>query len=171
MASIEPFVEARHALDRKRFLALYSTPVLVLRTTADDAELGYHTARMTTGAVAAAVARPAVAVEVVPIAKRAQDPFPNFIWVGREPQCDVVLPFDGLSKLHAQFVRRPDGQFDLLDTGSTNGTWIDGQRLAVNKPGRVADQSFLRFGSVEARFRTAEGFWEELGAYPVRSGR
>ena len=103
-------------------------------------------------------------IAVAPLVKRAPDAYPNFIWVGREPRCDVSLPFEGISKLHAQFIIKPDGAVDLLDAGSTNGTFIDAVRLGPHKAARVSDGAQIRFGKFEVRFRTAESFWMDISA-------
>ena len=48
---------------------------------------------------------------------------------GRDPQCDIVLTDDRVSWHHA--VLRPEGgRWVLVDNGSTNGTYADGQRVA-----------------------------------------
>src|SRR5437660_11374945 len=51
--------------------------------------------------------------------------------IGRAPDCDVR--FDGqkdpkVSSHHAQFMYE-DGQWFVVDTGSTNGTLVDGERI------------------------------------------
>lgn len=168
LSSIEPYVDARHGMERQRFLLAHSVPVLLVQAPTEPADAsGYNTVPVKL----AGPVPPALGFWVAPIRKRTKDAFPTFIWVGREPQCDVRLPFDGLSKLHAQFVRKPAGGYDLLDAGSTNGTFVDDQRLAPSKPVALADGARIRFGRIEARFRTPEGLWDELGTYPVRSVR
>ncbi len=60
--------------------------------------------------------------------------------VGRDPISDIVLDDPEVSRHHAKFTRR-EGGYDLQDTGSTNGTFVDGKRLAgepiLLKPGQV----------------------------------
>ena len=49
--------------------------------------------------------------------------------VGRDPQCDFVFTDDRVSWHHA--VLRPEGdRWMLVDNGSTNGTYANGQRVA-----------------------------------------
>jgi serine phosphatase RsbU (regulator of sigma subunit)/pSer/pThr/pTyr-binding forkhead associated (FHA) protein len=46
---------------------------------------------------------------------------------GRSPDCEVHLPDDRASREHAQLTIREDGAW-IEDLGSSNGTWINGQR-------------------------------------------
>ena len=60
--------------------------------------------------------------------------------IGRGNVCDVVLPFEGFSRRHAQ-VELVDGEIFVTDLGSTNGVYIDGQRITPAE--RTQMQSFL----------------------------
>jgi pSer/pThr/pTyr-binding forkhead associated (FHA) protein len=59
--------------------------------------------------------------------------------VGRDSSLDISLPADGYaSGRHARFVRNPDG--DLVeDLRSTNGTFVNGERLSGARPLRSGD--------------------------------
>lgn len=49
---------------------------------------------------------------------------------GRDPNsCDVGLEGSGVSRVHAQIERNRRGYYKLRDCGSTNGTYINGQRV------------------------------------------
>jgi cytochrome P450/NADPH-cytochrome P450 reductase len=48
--------------------------------------------------------------------------------IGRDPQCDIVLTDDRVSWHHAA-LRPEGGRWLLVDNGSTNGTYADGQRV------------------------------------------
>jgi len=48
--------------------------------------------------------------------------------VGRDAQADVVLDTPNVSRLHARLTRTPDG-IEVEDLGSTNGTFVNGQRI------------------------------------------
>lgn len=70
----------------------------------------------------------------VSIAKAGEDVTrcPEFskheITIGRRPTNDVILPDDGVSGLHAK-VLVTGKTLTLVDQGSTNGTFLDGERL------------------------------------------
>lgn len=49
--------------------------------------------------------------------------------VGRDPMCDIVINDPEISRQHARFTQTEAG-YQLQDLGSTNGSFIDGKRLA-----------------------------------------
>ena len=53
---------------------------------------------------------------------------PDGLLIGRAEDCGLVLDFDGISREHARIVACDEG-FQLTDLGSTNGTWVDGERV------------------------------------------
>lgn len=61
--------------------------------------------------------------------------------LGRESDCDIVVPDDRASRYHAE-LRWEHGVISLVDRGSTNGTRVNGQR--------VMGQALLRDGDVLA---------------------
>ena len=70
--------------------------------------------------------------------------------VGRDPSCDLVLDVDDVSRRHARV--REDGERHLLeDLGSTNGTFVGGERVGT----RVLEAGdFVRVGSVVIKYLT-----------------
>lgn len=50
--------------------------------------------------------------------------------LGRAPECDVYLDDEGVSRHHAKVIRQDDAVI-LMDLGSTNGTWHEGERVQV----------------------------------------
>ena len=51
----------------------------------------------------------------------------------------------GISRRHAMIRRGKDG-YELVDLSSTNGSWLNNERLVPNKPVPLASRSQLRFG-------------------------
>lgn len=50
------------------------------------------------------------------------------IFIGRHPSCELSIRQDDVSRRHAE-VRCEDGSFVLYDLQSTNGTFVNGERL------------------------------------------
>ena len=69
--------------------------------------------------------------------------------VGRTKQNDLWIDDPSVSKLHAAFVLNSERQLVLADTGSTNGTFINGQRIAYGKANVIIDGDKFKFGNVE----------------------
>lgn len=67
--------------------------------------------------------------------------------VGRSRSCDVRLREDTVSRLHAAFHFDDQGLL-LEDLGSSNGTFLNGQRLV--EPQRVKSGDQVRFGTLQA---------------------
>lgn len=51
----------------------------------------------------------------------------------------------GVSRRHAK-IRRVPGAYEIIDLESTNGTWVNEQRLSPNKPYLLASGALLRLG-------------------------
>jgi PAS domain S-box-containing protein len=64
--------------------------------------------------------------------------------VGRSPEAQVRLLEEGVSRKHARIIRSPEGKFELTDLGSTNGTYLNGTRLAG--PGRLDEGDRVQLG-------------------------
>ena len=51
----------------------------------------------------------------------------------------------GISRRHAM-IRRGEAGYELIDLASTNGSWLNDERLSPNKPYPLSSGSQLRFG-------------------------
>lgn len=58
--------------------------------------------------------------------------------IGRLPTCDIALPYPQVSARHTSVMKSPDGSILVGDLGSTNGTYVNGQRLVPGQPIAVA---------------------------------
>jgi class 3 adenylate cyclase len=64
--------------------------------------------------------------------------------IGRLPDNEVALTWDdGVSRRHAQITRLAEG-WALLDNGSRNGSYVNGERMTEQRP--LHDGDILRFG-------------------------
>lgn len=66
--------------------------------------------------------------------------------IGRVGAADFCVDVPLVSRLHCRLEVGPEGDVTVVDLDSTNGTWIDGERItrAPLRPGSV-----LRIGRVE----------------------
>ncbi|MFN2564512.1 MAG: FHA domain-containing protein [Gemmatimonadaceae bacterium] len=72
------------------------------------------------------------------------------VHIGRHPANDIHLGDDTVSGLHATLARR-GSTWVLLDRNSTNGTYVDGERVEGERA--LSGEAELRFGGVEMIFR------------------
>ena len=77
--------------------------------------------------------------------------FREFCVVGRHPTNDVNLHERSASRHHLIVVRGSHGAYHIIDLGSTNGTWIDGDRIY-----RSSLRDNTEFVVGKARFRFLE---------------
>jgi len=66
--------------------------------------------------------------------------------VGRRPDNDIILPDQCVSGYHAEFRRLPDGDFELIDCDSYNGTGVNGGKIKSRK---IAPGDFVVFGILQ----------------------
>jgi DNA-binding NtrC family response regulator len=79
---------------------------------------------------------------------REMDVTQEVVHLGKSRQCDIVLPDESVSRVHAE-IRRQGDAYRVLDQQSTNGVFIGGVRVTDGflKPGDV-----LALGKVQIRF-------------------
>jgi pSer/pThr/pTyr-binding forkhead associated (FHA) protein len=73
--------------------------------------------------------------------------------IGRQPGTEIELPFPAVSSLHARMFRGElSGDWWVEDRGSTNGTWVDAQRLSPRHPVAIRAGQRLRLATVDLIF-------------------
>lgn len=53
----------------------------------------------------------------------------DVVTIGRHPESTIFLDDITVSRRHAEVRRSADGQYTLVDVGSLNGTYLDGDRI------------------------------------------
>ena len=75
------------------------------------------------------------------------------VTIGRDPHCDLNPPDDEsdfVSSRHAEICLTGVGDFEITDLDSTNGTFVDGERV---KRTRLRPGSVIRFGASGPEYR------------------
>lgn len=76
--------------------------------------------------------------------------------VGRVSDNELALNDVSVSKIHAALTMNQQGTLLVADTGSTNGTYINGRRISYGEARQIEDGDVVGFGDVEVRFRKSE---------------
>lgn len=70
----------------------------------------------------------------------------EILFLGRSKKCDVVLNHSSVSSEHAQLLIN-DGKYEIIDLNSTNGTYVNGIRIA--NPVIISSTDQIRFGEFD----------------------
>lgn len=87
--------------------------------------------------------------------------------IGRADYNDLVIPEPSVSSSHAKLQRR-EGIWVLSDLGSTNGTYVDGERVTEETP--LGPGAAIRFGEVTTLFESTDdttGIQQRVGTRMV----
>jgi len=76
--------------------------------------------------------------------------------VGRASDNDLTLNDTSVSKIHAALLMTTEGALLVADTGSTNGTYLNGRRISYGESRLIEDGDVVGFGDVEVRLRKSE---------------
>jgi hypothetical protein len=71
--------------------------------------------------------------------------------VGRVAGNELQLEHPSVSKIHAALVMNREGTLLVADTGSTNGTFINGRRISYGEARQIEDGDVVSFGAARCR--------------------
>lgn len=71
--------------------------------------------------------------------------------IGRSKKCDIFINDKYLSKNHARIFFDED-KFYIEDLKSTNGTYVNGEKISSSHPVRIKDNDKISFGDVSFIF-------------------
>jgi hypothetical protein len=163
-----------HELSRVEFAARWSHPFIVLGSFEEEMLFEFRTRaapspfatipdatqeKISTLTEDDPVKEAREAGEVFPVVKSPGNPYTDRISLGRAKSCDIVLRHGHVSKLHAHFLRDPDGGWVLRDADSTNGTFRNGARLGRGELLAIHTGDMLRFGFLDTKFLDGAGLW------------
>jgi len=90
---------------------------------------------------------------VVPVASKTDPTGTMPVSLGRSQGRDICINHKSISKYHAQFLPAINGQpWRIRDCGSSNGTWIEGNRLGPDDTFFARGFSDMTFGALHCRF-------------------
>lgn len=172
---ISEYLELAHNLDQEGFVGRQPDPVLLRRKDAatSDPRNEYRSTLkmkidMDNRQVRVEPLPPSPLDEVLVLSKSEHNSFANKILVGRTETNDVVLPHLAVSKHHAFFRRDQDARrYTITDTGSTNGTKVNGQAIPARVPRYISDGDQVTLGDAVFTFYSPEGFYELLRSLSV----
>lgn len=72
--------------------------------------------------------------------------------VGRTRENDLSINDTSVSKVHSSLVLNSENALMVADTGSTNGTFVNGQRISYGNAAVVGNNDTVSFGSVDVTF-------------------
>ena len=164
MIPFSEFVSRHRRTSEEIFLASNATPFILLNLqTAPEVskKSGFQTVRFTKRALQASAAEAAKSERLFPVAKRpGANAFGMMITLGRAANNDLVIPDDRISKFHAYFRADEGGAWRIHDANSSNGTFVDGQRvpteglvLGPECTIKVAESLTLRYLEARALYR------------------
>ena len=84
--------------------------------------------------------------------------------IGRTNENVLVIDDQSISKIHASLILNSDNQLMVADTGSTNGTFINGQRIAYGRAFPIKAGDKVNFGTVTVTFEYIPKEVEEVVA-------
>jgi pSer/pThr/pTyr-binding forkhead associated (FHA) protein len=70
------------------------------------------------------------------------------VTIGRAAENDIVIPDQHVSSRHARLLRS-GGMYEIVDLGSTGGTWVDGKQV---ESALLRNGSSIVFSTVHARY-------------------
>ena len=79
--------------------------------------------------------------------------------LGRAPNNGVVLRHPSVSKFHAWVAPTGEDMVEIVDPGSSNGTWVNGVRVQTRIAVKARSRDRIRFGSVETVLWSPRALW------------
>jgi hypothetical protein len=73
--------------------------------------------------------------------------------IGRTKENDIALDDTSVSKMHASLLMNKEGKLVVADTGSTNGTYLNGERIAYGKANEIFEGDTVKFGAIDVELK------------------
>lgn len=76
----------------------------------------------------------------------------GYVQIGRSADCQIILDDDYVSTRHAELVADDHGGWYINDKGSTNGTYVNGER--ISQPTTVTTSDTVRIGRTQLKLES-----------------
>ncbi len=86
--------------------------------------------------------------------------------VGRTKENDLAIDHTSVSKMHASLLLNSEAKLVVADTGSTNGTYLNDERIAYGKAIVLAAGDKLKFGAIDVELNFKPTEHEEVRVSP-----
>jgi hypothetical protein len=164
---LETYLATFATLGRERFLSTHHVPVLVQGFSEENETntnaKAFETRTLDTAGIARLLATISEQSLVYPLSKSPGAAFAERVFVGRAINADISLPFAQVSKTHAYFTWNPERtQYFLTDVGATNGTVVNGKKLAPNQSEPLGNVATVSFGKHDYQFYVPSAFYASL---------
>lgn len=104
--------------------------------------------------------------QLVSVKKNPENPFPDRLTIGRATNCDVVIRFAFISKVHAHLFVQGD-KLTLRDNKGANGTFHNHKKLDAGGSRSIKLGDMLGFGALELELIDAARLYQLLRAVPT----
>lgn len=172
---VKEYLEQAHNLDREAFVAQNPVPFLVRQKELQgiDPRNEYRSTLkfkvdQETKEVRLEPMPPSPTDTVISIEKSSSNSFASKILVGRTETNDIVVPHITISKHHAFFQADEEAnRYSVTDTGSTNGTKLNGQPITAKEARYVTDGDQIAFGDACFTYYTPGGFYDLMRSLSI----
>jgi hypothetical protein len=69
--------------------------------------------------------------------------------IGRTKDNDIAIDHTSVSKMHASLLLNSHAKLVIADTGSTNGTYLNDERIAYGKAIEISNSDRIKFGAID----------------------
>jgi pSer/pThr/pTyr-binding forkhead associated (FHA) protein len=157
-------VRERMKLSLEQFTAAHADPVLVFRLTSAQVEPEQTTNKEGIDEVTISLAglRPRPRNQVFRQRYFELRPPRTAVAVGRHSSAQLVVSDVSLSRRHAEFALEPNGSIAVHDLQSTNGTFVNEQRLPEGGSTALSAGDVIRLGELVIVLHTPASLYEFL---------